>query len=181
MLKRPPQHRADATPVLIINDDDAWDHERIDREFNEIKEINKTREKADRLELSDHPYSRYQSGMTRMDLDARAPWRGENPAAADYLKADAAPVRFTLRRLRWREYHRVIGMIGSGTEAALKACQLGLVSVEGEPSLEMDPDAAERSDADMQRLHDFFPGLAVQIGNAVIAASLPLRDDEKKA
>lgn len=189
MLKRPPAHRVDATPVLILHADDAWDHERIEKEEADVEAENERRTKAAReskkppelLDISEHPYHRYQRGDTRMDLEAASTWRGQHLSAADYLREDGEPVRFVLRRLRWDEYHRVRALMARGSEAALRACQYGLVDIEGGGELSIDPDAAERSDAEMQMLHDFDPDLAVMIGMAVMAASARLRPDEKKA
>jgi len=189
-LKRPPAHRADAIPVLIIHDDLAWDHERVKAEVADATAENERRKTAareakpptepDLIDVGEHPYFRYQRGDTRFDLDAQIPWRGKPLAASDYLRDDEEPTRFILRRFRWDTYHRVAGLVGKGSEANLRSCRYGLAEVEGCPDLKVDPDAVERSDEEMQRFHEFDPSLAVRIGSAAWIASQPLRESEKK-
>lgn len=56
---------------------------------------------------ANHPWRRYQAGATRYQPDA--PDQGpRGPAcASDYLKLDAEPARFELRRIPWRERARI--------------------------------------------------------------------------
>jgi len=186
-LKRPPNHRVNATPVLIINDDPAWDQERIAKDVAEATAENERRKEdeetpgdADQIDIGEHPYFRYQRGETRFDLDAQTPWRGTPLSASDYLLPGEEATRFVLRRLRWNDYHRVLSLAGQGNEAKLCACRIGLVRVEGCPDLRIDKDATYRSDDEMQQLHDLEPRLALLIGSAVWEASQPLRESEKK-
>jgi len=184
MLKTPPLHRTDAVPTLVLFGDgdglhdDAWDMERIDKERTDVAEVNKTREKGDRLLMHDHPVEVYRRGDTRMDIDAEAPWRGNRVAASSYLKADAEATRFVLRRLSWDEYYDVVSLqLQSQVKACARACKIGLVSANG---FDLDEDRDLLSHAEMQTLFDVSPNLAIVIGRAVLAASQPLRADEKK-
>lgn len=208
MPKKLPRHRVDATPVYVrhhLYGEDAWDVERIEKEVADAEAENERRDAAseaydptpredgavaappteERIDLSEHPFAMYMSGQTRFDIDAPVPWRGKRLAASDYFKAGAQPVRFILRRLRWREYHQVMSIhrTGDKIEAYLRACQYGLVEVENgrKLGLDLNPDAAERSDDDMQALFEAWADLPVFIGQAVMAASVPLTDAEKKA
>lgn len=190
MLKAPPRHRVDATPVLVLHHglEPAWDVERIDAELAEAAAENERRDEADhdpndRIPLDSHPYAVYMRGDTRMDIEAELPWRGKRVTAASYLKPDCTPLRFILRRLRWDEYYRVLGLAATSKyDAQLRACQYGLVEAENgrKVGLKIDPERAERSDAEMQALFELNAGLPVLIGNAVIEASKPLTDSEKK-
>src|SRR5688500_13001601 len=100
MLKRPPQHRVDATAVYVDPDDTAWDNARIKQECTWMRKAG--------LSPSRHPVNVYHSGDSRYDLGAcyqtvvEAPVEDEQakiammPASA-YLNAGAS--RFVLRRL----------------------------------------------------------------------------------
>lgn len=188
MLKRPPTHRVDATPVLILHEDDAWDHARIDREIAEAEAENQRRKDAaekdgaepDLLDIDGHPYRQYRMGETRFDLDAPVTWRGTVACARDYLDEDKRPVMFVLRRLAWDGYYDTIGIAGSLRRQA-EGCRLTLARVDGMRELEVDANAAERSHQEMQRLFEFDAMLPLKIGAAGLRASEPLRVEEKKA
>jgi hypothetical protein len=105
-MLRPPQYRADAPGRYIHASDDAWDHERIERE-----------------KLGDdHPLVRYLSGQTRYDLDAEG--------VRDFLRKGAQPVVFVLRRLSHQEYIDCLDIDRHHARSA-KAALLGVVRVEG--------------------------------------------------
>lgn len=195
MLK-PPTHRVDATPILILHEDPAWDHELIDKELEDAKAESERRKKAaaesgqkpELLTLGDHPYLQYMAGATRFDLDAVCPFRGESKTASDYLRPDAQPTRFVLGRLGWDEHHRCMDVIKQGSDGYLKGCRYGLREIENCPELRIDTDRAHRSDGELQMLTEFGQrlgmhppeSLPVKIGRAVLVASKPLTVAEKK-
>lgn len=190
-IKRPPQHRADAIPIYVTPDDDAWDTDALEAEKAEVERINAERMAAagpdDEPELIDweqHPVVTYNRGETRYDLDAPTFWRGKQRAAREWLGPDAT--LFVLRRLGWREYYEVRSALtqSSGFERPwLLACQLALVRIDGSypATLRLDPDASKRSDAEMSAIFDLNPQIPLEIGAAAWLASQPLTDAEKKA
>ena len=88
MIKRPPQHAADAAPLFIARTDDAWDDERIKRERAAMKADGKAR----------HPVQVYYSGSSRYDLDAPATVGGQAATPREYLREGSTPTVFHLRR-----------------------------------------------------------------------------------
>lgn len=181
-LRRPPQHRADAQAIYVDWEVDlvtgpAWKKDEFEAEIAEVRELNKTRSKADQLDTEDHPVRQYLSGRTRLDIDAPIAWRGKQRTAREWLNDGA--VMFLLRRFSWSRWYEVTS-IESFTRRTVLACQLGLGSVEGDDTLDIDPDAERRSSDEMQRLFDVDSMLPIRIGLAAIAASRPLTDGEKK-
>lgn len=178
-MKRPPQHRADAKIVYVHPADESWDEERILREQEEMRE----REEKP----GDHPVARYLGGWTRYDLDAVATLNGETVSARQYLDPSKPATEWHLRRLRVDERYEIDSLLEQDIRAGsmkprkayLRACVLGLKKVENGPELE---GAGRRLTAnDLEKLQDLHPDLPLDIGEAVYTASLPLRDDEKKA
>lgn len=187
MLTRPPVHRVDATPVLVLwgeapLHDDAWDMSRIEAERAEIELLNKERKKGDRINLADHPVHVYTRGQTRLDIEAPLPWRGRHVAASEYLRDDVEPTRFVLRRLPWERYYEVLASQARNVVAGnVAACRLGLADVQNLEGVEVDSDLPERSYDEMAELFAIDPNLPMVIGAMVIAASQPLTPREKKA
>lgn len=186
-IARPPRHRADAKAVYIWNRDKAWID--IKPEELEIERLNAERKQAaeeakadsyERIDWDAHPVRQYRLGTTRFSLDAAVPWRGELKCAADYLdESKGQAIRFHLRRLSWDEWYEVTALTDYRRMTS-RACQLGLVSVEGDPGLAVDPDRRMRSHEEMQTLFDVSEELIIRIGEAVLASSKPLDDGEKK-
>lgn len=171
----PPIQRVDHTPVLVLPNDSAWDHERIEREQDAIEKSRKDPAKRAACQwpsLEDHPIYRYNSGDSRFDLST----------VQSYLKPEEDQVRFTLRRLPRRPHWRQVEHLnsqGRGVDARDYAVQHGLVEVYG---LDFPLTPNEPLDeADMDRLRSLVgdDGLAI-IGYAVINVSRELTAPEKK-
>jgi hypothetical protein len=178
-IAHPPTHRIDATPVYVDWDlDKAWKRAELDAETAEIVELNKGRPKDERIHLDRHPVALYKDGVTRYDPEAPVLWRGQQRCAAEWI-GDGA-VRFVLRRLKWDRWYECHA-IGNPVLRAVHACQVGLHRVDGDEALEVDPDMDRRSYEEMQRLYAADPMLPFRIGKAVLEASRPLDDGEKKS
>jgi hypothetical protein len=166
-----PAHRIDATPVLVLEDDSAWDRARI------TAEISKLKKQGDR-----HPFAVYQSGETRYDLGAvvRLP-NGTEAKVTDYLDIGQA-WQFELRRLSWSEVYAIEQTIRSNPPVGhAMACRMGLVKIVGPGAPKMEHDAAGNvTDESMQALFDLRASLPALVGQAVFSASLPLTASEKK-
>lgn len=187
-IQHPPRHRVDAPPVYIWEGDQAWKHDEIKAEEAEVRRINAERERAaldagadawERIDWSRHPVALYRSGETRFDLTAATLWRGEMRTAMDWIDESKAPVKFVLRRVSWDEWYLLSSVLSPQRQCAM-ACQMGLVAVENDKALAVDGDRKHRSDEEMQRLFNVHHELPVLIGGAVIKASKPLSDGEKK-
>lgn len=190
-FKKPPRHRADATPTYVdIADPDGVDWERVGKETEQAKKRNEEKRKAaedaggepDKSTLEDideHPVTRYFAGKTRLDISAPDTWAGETVCFEDYLKPDAW--KFVLRRLDWAQYYDVRNA-QSSEHACLEACKLCLVRIEGPgaPELEGAADGCLTYD-DMQTIHEMGAGLPIRLGSAAIQASRPLTSSEKKS
>lgn len=183
MLKRPPEHRADAPITYVHPADTAWDRERIKREQEEMRQRGE--------DPTTHPYARYQGGFTRYDLDAQCTLGDTTVTVRDYLDATKAPTLWHLRRLGFQEWYVVQPLwerdVRKGERpiaAYLQACTLGIKSVENGPQLEGPPDRLTLGD--LEKLYDLsrscpeLADLIHEIGEAVYQASMPLSDDEKK-
>lgn len=178
-IAHPPAHRVDATPVYIDWElDKAWKKAELDAETAEINELNKDRPKVERIWLGDHPVTKYRFGETRYDIDAPVMWRGQMRSAADWVGEGA--VRFILRRLRWDRWYECQSIV-NWVQRCVLACQLGLRRVDGDEAMEIDEDLERRTSEEMQRLFSIDPMLPIRIGGAVLAASKPLDDGEKKS
>lgn len=187
-INHPPRHRIDAPPIYIWEKDQSWKHDEIKAEEAEVKQINAERERAaleadaetwEHLRWADHPVLQYRSGRTRFDLTAPLMWRGKQCSAMDWIDESKSPVKFILRRLSWEEWYLLTSIMSDQRQCAM-ACQMGLVRVEGDKALAVDEDRKQRSTEEMQRLFQVHPELPVLIGGAVIKASQPLDDREKK-
>jgi hypothetical protein len=176
-LKRPPQHRADATIIFVPRSDDAWDTPRIEAETAAMK--------ARGEDPKRHPVARYHGGWTRYDLDAQGTVDGRAVTVREYLIESRRPTMFYLRRLDMQAWYEVepqwesARLRGERPMACyLRCCALGLMKVENGPTLEM-PHARPNL-ADMEKLYDIHQDLPYDIGNAVYSASLPLSEEEGK-
>lgn len=178
MLKRPPQHRADA-PILFIHESDDWDHDRIARERKEAPDER-------------HPFDRYQAGETRYDLDAAMTYRGQAVTVRQYLREGAEPTVFRLRRVSGDDRYRLIATgaqldpttSSRDEHSALWAlCRLGLVEVTdgfNGPAWDLHRTANGLTEAAVQTLYDVRPRLPIDIGWAVFHAAAPLSEAEGK-
>lgn len=107
--RRSPEHDITGESLFVPDDDSAWDHERIASEIAELRKDTPFAKKeafepshfhmiglgkhADDPAL-EHPFVRYQKGLTRFDLEAEG--------IRDYLDEKKAPEKWRLRRLPWR-------------------------------------------------------------------------------
>lgn len=172
--KLPPQHRADVPGIYIPRSDSSFDRDRYDRELKQLEEAKEPK--------SSHPVERYYAGLTRYDLQAVDMFLGQAVKVADYFKAGEEPEKWTLRRLTWDQWHRVMALVEAGnlSEAQLLACRLGIADVQGSPIKLEGPPAGLLTHADMQRIHDADAQLPLLLGFAVWMYSKPLTDQEKK-
>ena len=169
-LKRPPQHRVDAEPVYVDEQDSAWDIERIKRECAEMRREGQS--------PSRHPVAVYHRGESRFDLGAAYSVLGVPRTAADYLGPDAT--RFVLRRLSHSELYRMTDMGSTSALGRLYGCRVGLVRVEGDgPKVQRDDYGV--TDESLDNVFAWGAALPAKIGLAVFLASQPLTEDEKKA
>lgn len=174
------QHTADGEIEFVHMADEAWDHERIATETDLLSED----------EIPFHPWYLYHAGRTRYDLGL----------VRDYLREGVAPTTFRLRRLGEQEWAEVQRLRRSGSIelARVYAWRHGVVSVAGVDTKLEGPDLrrGELTDKDRDTLRDYLgdvvlssgppnrtgggdPG-ATSVGEAVLRASAPLTDDEKK-
>jgi hypothetical protein len=170
----PPQHRSDATPEVVLEDDDAWDRPRIEDEREAMRKAKQDPER--------HPVAVYLSGETRYDLGAaiRKP-DGTEGRAADYLDL-AKAWRFVLKRI---DYAAVLAaetlFARDFNTAGLTVARNCLVRVEGPnaPAVEHDKLGLVTHDC-MQELFELKAELPVRLGVAGFQASMPLKPAEKK-
>lgn len=179
MLRRPPQHRADAEIIYVSPIDPAWRADAIVAERKALEEAGE--------DPAQHPASLYLSGSTRYDLHARLRWKGGEAPATDWLDLPSA-YRFTLRRLPPRLFSRVHARrdaaARAGTvdyDASFDACKWALVRVEGPEPVKLSG-SAELTEDDITELVACFGLAAVwALGDAAYYASIPLTEQEKKA
>ncbi len=151
-------------PILFVSAfDDAWDHERIDYEDELLEEGGDS-----------HPYSIYQGGHTRFDFEAVRGW----------LKPDATPVVFSLRRLTLDEYSRTQALKRAvGAEVAWAAAWR--VGLEGVTGLDVKLSSGLKeglSEKDKDKIEAYIGSrICIDVGRAVDFASKPLTEDEKKS
>lgn len=164
---KPPQHRADAPPILILRDDPAWDFDRIS---DELKDGD-----------GEHPVEVYFSGASRYDV----------ATIREYLDPDAEPTEYRLRRLpvarlaRVQDmFHREVVTDGSSSLYAVwvEAVTYGLESIDGPGELDLAHRGDKLSTASIQAIHDERGGLQTisEIGAAIFNLSQPPNDREKK-
>lgn len=179
LRRRPPQHRADAEAVLILRQDDAWDHERIEAEIAElVEEFESGSIAGDDDSRPAHPVEDYWAGRTRFDLDAPRQFRGKVVTAREYLDEAKSPVEFVLRKLDGSKYRRLQSKaVVDAVEATHEACRIGVKTCRGLKLPSAKTGRLNREDTDM--LVDL--DLDLDIGSAVFALARPLDDAEKKA
>lgn len=172
--KLPPQHRADVPGIFIPRSDSSFDRDRYDREVAQLE--------AEGGSRKDHPVDRYYSGATRYDLQASEVLFGQPTTAGTYFRPELNPERWTLRRLDWDQWHRVMGLIEAGQfgQAQLLAARFGIKSVENSPLKLEGAEAGCLTHQDMQKIHDADAALATALGFACWKYSRPLDDGEKK-
>lgn len=173
-MLHPPSHRIDATPILVLEEDSAWDKPRIEAERKALKDA---KHDPDR-----HPVAVYHSGETRYDLGAtvRMP-DGSEGKAIDYLNVGEA-FQFVLKRIPWSSVYAIQQSVGASFMVGNSlACRLTLERVDGvgAPKIEHDK-LGMVTDESMQALFDLRPSLPVSIGVAGFQASMPLSPAEKK-
>lgn len=177
MALRPPQHRIDAIATFVHPTDTAWDRDRIETERAAMKELG--------LAEKDHPVSKYIGGWTRYDIDAAQTLMGQVVTIRDYLDDSKQPTLWKLRRLtaeEWYEiqpkYERDVRRGDRPWAAYIHAGRIGIKSVENGPALEMS--GGRLTPSDVQKLDEISHELLYAIGEAVYAASLDLREDERR-
>lgn len=168
---KPPQHRIDATPTLILGDDPAWDMDRLEAELTT---------------QGPHPWRAYIHGETRFDLHAEI----HGGTAADYLRSGEQPTTWTLRRLGVANVARVQDMltreVRSDAPNAMSAIWLeclrhGIAAVDGPGAVEIDERHGRLTEATLDRIFDAHGMDAIsQLGAAIWTLSQPLSDAEKK-
>ena len=165
-----PQHTPDATPWLISEKDDAWDHARINSEIA-----------AHGLSEDEHPFTRYQLAETRYDLDA--PFTlpdGQTVPIRDYLRDEHPPARFKLRRLTPDEFATTQDYLlrGASSQAYTYAAKVGLTGLEGIDGVTFKKRRGQLEPKLVELLHR--AGVLLEIGSAVYLLSKPLTEAEKK-
>lgn len=144
MALRPPQHRADALGQYIHPLDDAWDETRA---FGGVFATS-----------VDHPLRRYYAGRTRYDLNAEG--------VRGFLRPNASPTIFRLRRLTLAEYNQVADI--QGEHARYTACaRFALVDVDGEKMT-------------VEQLYELRPSLPFEVGAAAWLYNAPPNESEGK-
>ena len=182
LKQRPPQHRVDASIIWVHPRDEAWDTERIRREKDELE--------AQKKDESDHPIARYLSGETRFDLDARMTFGDKVVTAREYLRPEEAPTLWYLNRLSAKDAYEAEAqfnteVFGQGNPIPIRTylwcCLRGVKKVENGPDLEGAGGKGKLlRDSDLEKLRSLDEQLPVLLGQAVMEASKPLREDEKK-
>jgi hypothetical protein len=180
-MAHPPQHSADAEIVFISESDPAWDR-RYREEIDALTEA-----KGSSLE---HPMVAYYTGRTRFDLDAPGTIvTGEDDGGPtygtarprDYLRPEAVPRTYHLRRMRSLEVARCDDV--GGATSALVATSLTLAKIGNGPpgyKLKRKP-GVPMTDGQLDELRDAIGmELVYQIGRAAIRASSSPTAEEGK-
>jgi hypothetical protein len=134
-LKRPPQHSIDATAEWIHPSDSAWDHERIDRERDELAEQARANGGDETEALNKHPLAAWYRAENRFSLTAplTIPERlrtGDNAVGTctieDYLTGK--PTIWKIKPLGARAWRRL--MSADRADWPVEAVKHGLVRIE---------------------------------------------------
>ena len=190
MIKRPPEHAADADPLFIHPDDDAWDFERLDRERAALIDEHKAAKRVG--PAPSHPWDDYQSGATRYDIEATGTIGSTMVSVREYLLPEKAPTVFHLRRVSgkmWARSAAAMAGVGGSVDQLWELCRWGLVKVTD--GMEDLPDArweirggeggTPLTERDMQALFDAgHDALVLKLGWAVYHCSAPLTEAEGK-
>jgi hypothetical protein len=168
---RPPSHRIDAQPIVIMESDSAWDKSRINAECAALGD--------DALR---HPYMQYHAGLTRYDLGAEITLPdGAVRAVTEYLDL-AQAWQFHCRRLDSEERYRLDPMLKANELLAYReAFRLTVLRIEGPGAPELKRDALGCIAKDtMEELFRYNDWMLAEVGQAAIVASRPLGPAEKK-
>lgn len=173
--RRPPQHAADAVPLFISSNDDAWDRERIERERKDLPKG------------TDHPLDGYYRGETRYDIDAPITLSGQTVTIREYLREGSTPTVFRLRRVPGLERQQLTA-VHKDPQARLatlwRLAKMGVIEVtdgfNGAPWDLQGGEALPLTDADVQALYEASASLPEDLGYAVYFASAPLSEAEGK-
>lgn len=168
---RPPSHRIDALPIVVVEQDTAWDRLKVSAELEALGD--------DALR---HPFIQYHHGATRYDLSAEITTPdGVKRTVLDYLDL-AQAWQFHGRRLKCEEVHRLQPMLTANPGLAfLQALKLSLVKIEGPGAPEIKRDSLGGvSDDTVEMLFQLCSGLPSEVGQALLLASMPLTAAEKK-
>jgi hypothetical protein len=177
-MARPPQHNARAPIEYIRKGDPAWS----DAYNDELEAVD---------DASEHPMVKYYMGETRYDLDAPGTVTAydeddEEQVATktprQYLREDAKPVIFRLKRLRIGEVSRFRDQ-GARTGAAM-AYSLAIKEIDNAPSgVKCDRREGRRTISDRQ-LEEHAEAFGMQtiweVGEAALRASEAPSYAEKK-
>ena len=177
---RPPQHSIDASPILVLRDDPAWDTDRIDREIDGLSDEDRAA----------HPVERYNDGDTRYDLTAKSTWKGGTASAGEYLNGGA--VMYHLRRLKLAHEAEVNDAVtrelsAEGANAFqsvwLKAAMHGIADITGADDISFAPRPGPVPERVLRTVIDRHGGWAAitKIGSAAWTISQALSEGEKKA
>lgn len=180
-LKRPPQHRIDATGAFIYRFDPAWDLDRVEREKAVMLELD--------LDTDEHPFEVYHGGKTRFDLEAPLPLpcKGEDGQKSektvrilDYFKAGEKPTTFVLRRLSRQQFDEFSLAVHAGryTEGFTFAVQMGVRSINNLDDEDFGPVQRTLTKKQLDRLHDVDHELIPAVGKAVMQFSRRLSEGE---
>ena len=178
MLKiSPPTHQADAAHVLYVSAlDGAWDIERItaDRE-KRLARADKGADPSDAVAAC--PVVQYHAGKTRGQIDAPA-WDadGKPCSAGSFLREGVKPSTFGLRRLGYRAFGEVLGIVEPRARL-VAAARLGLRSIDADGYTWAAAGDALATDEQLEALHAANPALLTEIGGAVLALSRPLDNE----
>jgi hypothetical protein len=175
MIRRPPEHAADAVPLYIASIDDALDNDRIKRERKAL------------AKGEEHCVDRYYEGTTRYDLDAPHTVGGSVVTMRGYIRDGGTPTVFKLRRVSSmiRDQVSAVAEDRAAFVAGLyKLARHGVTEIadgfEGPAwPLEGGSGGLPLTEADMQTLYDADQSLPQHVGLAVLNASRSLSDDEK--
>lgn len=209
MLKnfRPPYHRADQPGQFIVPDDDARDKERIAAELAEMEAARRAavegapaayatshgleldeltpaqRDEAIEaaaagLRREDHPLEVYWRGESRYDLQAQGHLMGKPVDVRDYFNK-GTPTIFTLRRLGWQEYNRLLE-IEDARSRLFSFARAGVTAICG-PGVDLVVKGDDGiPNAWMQALFDADHHWGITVGTAVVLYNRALTESEKK-
>lgn len=172
----PPQHSVTAEIEFISRTDPAWDRDRVNRELEEMTDE----------ESAEHPFVQYHAAGTRYDLDAPGRRPGDDgelvvATCREYLKPEASPRIFRLRRMKAAQVSRCLD-IGGRTGEKLGA-QMALREITP-PIKGLKLKGRERplTEDELQRIVDTI-GLDTvwEVGAAALDASRAPTEQEKKA
>jgi len=194
MNVKAPQHSITHEPVVIFEDDPAWDFERL-REEGAI--VTAEGRKAGKEQDREHPWCKYHLGETRYDLEA-----GD---ILQYVREGEKPVQFAIRRLPPAKFakaqtkisatfanHDIEDPDGAGSiqaelaEMYVEMCQQGLTRIEGFDGSDDHPKWFVRRNGvvtteTIYEMIDRFGVLNVQaLGAAAFRFSTRLSEPEKK-